>query len=118
MSDLLFGGEVVHNVEELADFFGGLTLDHVRNSLATNIAMESVSGNNQNPTRRLLQEGLDVKVIGGEDNLKEHLLINRNEFLIPLADVSGTLASLVLVRLGVGGWERLAAVVLAVLKDL
>lgn len=30
----LFGSEVVLNVEGLADFFGGLALDHVGNSLA------------------------------------------------------------------------------------
>ena len=31
--------EVVNNVEELADLLGRLALDHVRNGLATNIAV-------------------------------------------------------------------------------
>ena len=45
---LLFGGEVVGDVEGLADFLGRLALDHVGDSLATNV-----------------KEGLDVKVVGG-----------------------------------------------------
>ena len=35
---LFFGGEIVHDVEELANFLRGLTLDHVSNGLAANIA--------------------------------------------------------------------------------
>jgi hypothetical protein len=45
---LLLGGEVVRNVERLADLLGGLALDHVRNGLAANV-----------------KEGLDVEVVGG-----------------------------------------------------
>jgi hypothetical protein len=37
----------------------------------------------------MLQEWLDVKIVGCEDNLKEHLLINGHEFLVPLADICG-----------------------------
>ena len=45
---LLLGGEVVGDVEGLADFLRRLSLDHVGDSLATNV-----------------KEGLDVKVVGG-----------------------------------------------------
>lgn len=45
---LLLRGEVVGDVEGLADLLGGLALDHVGNSLAANI-----------------KEGLDVEVVGG-----------------------------------------------------
>ena len=36
---LLLGREVVHNVEELADLLRSLALDHVCNSLATDITV-------------------------------------------------------------------------------
>ena len=35
---LLLGREVVHDVEELADLLGRLALDHIRHSLAANVA--------------------------------------------------------------------------------
>ena len=35
---LFLGSEVVHNVEELADLFRSLTLDHVSNRLAADVA--------------------------------------------------------------------------------
>ena len=63
------------------------------------------------------QEGFDVEVVRGEDDLEEHLLINGDELLVPLANVGGPLASIVgvcRVRRG----QRLAPVVFAVLKDL
>jgi hypothetical protein len=49
-TDLLFllGGEVVGDIESLADLLWRLALDHVGNRLATNV-----------------KEGLDVEVIGG-----------------------------------------------------
>lgn len=43
---LLLGSEVIRNVESLSDLLGGLALDHVGNSLATNI-----------------KKGLDVEVV-------------------------------------------------------
>lgn len=54
--------------------------------------------------RSHLQQGFDVKVVGGENDLKEHLLVNVDELLVPFADISGTLASVVLA--GVGVWCR------------
>ena len=62
------------------------------------------------------QQRLDVQVVRREDDLEEHLLVDGDEFLVPLADVRCPLAVLVL-RL-VRGRELLAPMVLAVLKDL
>ena len=45
---LLLGGEVIGDVEGLANLLGGLALDHVGDSLAANI-----------------KESLDVEVVGG-----------------------------------------------------
>ena len=45
---LLLGGEIVLDVEGLADLVGGLALDHVGNRLAADV-----------------EEGLDVEVVGG-----------------------------------------------------
>ena len=65
-----------------------------------------------------LQEGLNVEVVGREDDLKEHLLIDGDELLVPLADVRRPLACLVLALLRVRCREGLTPVVLAVLEDL
>lgn len=67
---------------------------------------------------RNAQERFDIEVIGGKDNLKQHLLINRYELLVPFVDVGGALAGLVLVGFGVGCGERLATMVLAVFENL
>jgi hypothetical protein len=66
--------------------------------------------------KRCAQQRLDVEVVGGEDDLEQHLLVDGDELLVPLADVRRPLAVVVLrlVRRG----ERLAAVVLAVLEHL
>lgn len=45
---LLFGSEIVLNVEGLPDLLGRLALDHVCNGLATDV-----------------EQGLDIKVVGG-----------------------------------------------------
>lgn len=47
---LLLGGEVVGDVERLADLLGGLALDHVGHRLAADV-----------------EEGLDVEVVGRLD---------------------------------------------------
>ena len=82
----------------LSNLFGGLALDHVGNSLATNV-----------------EENLDVEVVGSKNDLEEHLLVNLHEFLVPLIDVGGLLA-----RVGVivvsGG--RVGLMVCAPLDDL
>jgi len=95
---LLLGCEIVDDVEGLADLLGGLALDDVGNGLAADV-----------------EEGLDIKVVGGEDDLEEHLLVNLHELHIPLLDVVGALAGVVgLLR----DLDRVVAVVLAVLDDL
>ena len=95
---LLFGGEVVLDVEGLADLLGGLALDHVCDSFAADV-----------------KKSLDVHVVCGEDDLKEHLLVDLHELLVPLFDVGGLLASVgVLVLL----WGRVLLVVVAPLENL
>lgn len=64
-----------------------------------------------------VQERLDIKVVCGEDNLKEHLLVDGNELLVPFTDVRCPLASIVVVG-GIGRRERLATMVFAVLENL
>jgi hypothetical protein len=63
-----------------------------------------------------VQEGLDVEVVGREDDLKEHFLVNGDELLVPLADISRAFAVIIL-RVVRGG-ERLAAMVLTVFENL
>lgn len=98
---LLLGSEIVDDVEELPDLLGSLALDHVSDGLASNI-----------------EEGLDVEVVGSEDDLEEHLLVYGDELLVPFADIGGAFSGLVLVLVCIGRRERLATVVLAVLKNL
>ena len=64
------------------------------------------------------QKGFDVKVIGSQDYLEEHFLINRDEFLIPFADIRCAFTCLVLVLFSICGRERFATMMLAVLKNL
>lgn len=47
-------------------------------------------------TCKNVQESLDVKVVCSKDNFEQHLLINGDKLLIPLANVSRPLPSLVL----------------------
>ena len=117
---LLLRREIIHDVEEFADLFGCLTLDHVRDGLATNITAYRLSFASPNPNTTIFdsQERLDVEVVGREDDLEEHLLIDSDEFLIPLVNVGGALARIILVLLGVSCGQRLAAMVLAVLENL
>jgi hypothetical protein len=64
------------------------------------------------------QKRFDIEVVRSEDDLEQHLLVDGDEFLIPLADVSGAFAGLVLALISIGRGQRLATVVLAVLKNL
>lgn len=64
------------------------------------------------------QKGFDIKVVGSKNNLKEHLLVHGDELLVPFADISSSLAGLILTRLGVSGGEDLVSVLLAILQDL
>lgn len=64
------------------------------------------------------QQGFDIEIVSGQNNLEKHLLINGDEFLIPLADVSCALPSLILTLIGIGSRKRFTAMVLAIFKDL
>lgn len=64
------------------------------------------------------QEGLDVEVVGSENDLEQHLLVDLNEFLVPLGDVGGTLAGIIVGRIGISRGERIIAVMIAILEDL
>ena len=126
---LLLWGEIVGDVEGLADLLGGLALDHVGNGLATNI-----------------EERLDIEVVGSlkqilasrhckpvylirsiwrlhllynwrtyEDDLEQHLLVDLHELLVPLIDIGGLLARVGIVICGSCG---LSFVMLAPLDNL
>jgi len=99
-TDLLFllGGEVIGDIEGLSDFLGGLALDHICDGLAANV-----------------EKRLDIKVVGGEDDLEEHLLINLHELLVPLLNVGCLLTGVGIIILGGGG---VIAVMLAPLDNL
>lgn len=62
-----------------------------------------------------VQQGLDVQVVGSQDDLEEHLLVDRDELGVPLADVGGLLANIIVRVLHRHG---LPAVVFAVLQHL
>ena len=95
---LLLGGEVILDVEGLSDLLGRLSLDHVGDGLTANI-----------------QELLDVEIVGSEDDLEEHLLIDIHELLIPLLDLGGLAAGVGFVAVGDG---FVVLVVFAPLNDL
>jgi len=94
---LLLGGEVVLDVEGLTDLLRRLALDHVRDSLAADV-----------------EERLNVQVVGSQDNLEQHLLVNLHKLLVPLIDVGGLAAIVVVIGSSLG----VILVVLAPLNDL
>lgn len=61
------------------------------------------------------QEPLNIQIIRSEDNLKDHLLIQLHELLVPFRNPPRPLA--VVYRL-LGGWVGIRTMVFAVLKDL
>ena len=69
---LFLGREVVLHLEELADFLSGLALDE---------------GGEFGGTE--LQQGLDIKVVSGDEQIKEESLVYilRDIIVVPLADV-------------------------------
>jgi len=58
VSYLFLGGEVIGNIEELTDFLRCLSLDHVRNSLATNIPETSIGNMVKRRFKDKLTEGV------------------------------------------------------------
>jgi len=95
---LFLRGEVVGDVESLSDLLWRLALDHVCDGLAPNI-----------------KERLNVEVVGGKDDLKEHLLIDLHELLVPLLDVGSFLAGVGIIICGGSG---VVAVMLTPFEDL
>ena len=65
-----------------------------------------------------VQKRFDVEVVSGKNDLEEHLLINRDELLVPFADVRCPFACFVLALVCVWSRQRLTAMVFAVLKNL
>ena len=65
-----------------------------------------------------VQKRLDIEVVGGKDNLKEHFLINRDKLLVPFADVRCPLACFVLALVCVWRRQGLTAMVFAVFENL
>lgn len=107
-TDLVFllGSKVVLDVEGLADLLGGLALDHVCDGLAADV-----------------EKGLDIEVVGGlyqlvrssinktwqifdwqtyQNNLKQHLLVNLHELLVPLVNLCGAAAVVVVLASALG----------------
>lgn len=79
---LLCRGEIIFDVEQLANLFRSLSFDHVRHSLASNV-----------------QESFDVKVVGSQDYIKKYGLVYTKEFLVPCKNVvRPLLTGIILIR--------------------
>jgi hypothetical protein len=77
--------------------------------------MESMEGQHVHCLAADVEERLDVEVVGCQDDLEEHLLVDLDELGVPVRDVGCASARLLGVICGCG---RVAAVVRAVLEDL
>ena len=95
---LLLGRKVILNVERFTDLLWRLPLDHVRDGLAADV-----------------KQGLDVEIVGGQNDLEQHLLVDLHEFLVPLVNVGGLLARVGVV---VVGGRRVLFVLATPLDDL
>lgn len=98
----LLGSKVVLDVEQLSDLLGSLALDHIGDSLATEI-----------------EQRLNVQVVGSEDDLEQHFLVDLDELAVPFRDVdvssSGLLGSVVCIG---RRWQGVVLVVFAPFKNL
>jgi len=83
---LLLRREVVLDVKRLTNLLRRLALDHVGHRLAAYV-----------------QQSLDIHVVGREDDLEQHLLIDLHELLVPVLNVRRLLARVGIVVLGRGG---------------
>jgi hypothetical protein len=63
------------------------------------------------------QERLDIEIVGGQDDLEKHLLVDSDKLLIPFADIGGAFASFVL-WFGVCGRKSFTSMMFAVFEDL
>lgn len=75
---LLFGGEVVLDVEGATDLLGSFALDHVGHRLAGDV-----------------EQSLDVEVVRGEDQLEQRALVDLQELHVPAGDVVGAFLAVV-----------------------
>jgi len=91
----LFWGEVILNVECFADLLWRLSLDHVGNSFTTDVEESldiQVIGSLETVVSTCVQSKFTRTGVSHQNNLKQHLLVNLHELLIPLFDVGGFLA--------------------------
>lgn len=95
---LLLWSEVILDVKRLTNLLWALALDHVGHGLAADI-----------------KQCLNIHVVGSEDNLEKHFLVDLHELLVPVLDVGGLLARVGIVVLG---WGGVVLVVLAPLENL
>jgi hypothetical protein len=95
---LLLRSEIVGDVEGFTDLLWRLALDHVGHGFAANI-----------------KKWLDVEVVGGQNDLKEHLLVHLHKLLVPLLNLCCSLARVGVIVLRLDG---VSTVVLAPLNDL
>jgi hypothetical protein len=98
----LLGSKVVLDVEQLSNLLWRFALDHIGNSLATKI-----------------KQRLDVEVVCGEDDLKEHFLVDLDELSVPFRDVNVSSSGLFGSVVGLGRSRyRVSFVVFAPFEDL
>jgi len=93
---LFLGAEIVLDIEELADFFGALTLDDIGDRFAGNI-----------------KELVDIKIVGSKDELKDSIEVDFAELLIPRIDrfiQTSTIIS--------QDWSRMSMMMSAIFDDL
>lgn len=64
------------------------------------------------------QKRFYIEIVGGEDNLKQHLLVHGDEPLVPFRNICCSFTSFVLILVRVCTWQWLSTMVFAVLEDL
>lgn len=98
----LLGSKVVLDVEQLSDLLGSLALDHVGDSLATEI-----------------EQRLNVQVVGSEDDLEQHFLVDLDELAVPFGDVNVSSSRLLGGVVGISrGGQGVVLVVFAPFENL
>jgi hypothetical protein len=108
LAHLLFlaGGEVVLDVESLADLLGGLALDHVGDSLAGHIEK---AFNVQVVSSLKVRPLVFCRACGNkthQNEFKESSLVNFEEVSVPAANVVGALLFVLIIL----GWRRVVFV--------
>ena len=65
-----------------------------------------------------VQKRLNIKIVGGKNYLKKHLLIDCDKLLVPFTDIRCPFACFVLALVCIWRRQRLTAMVFAVLENL